>query len=281
MQREKSRPAGNHKCPGGQLQIMAVENAALARDAATVGVAGRITLIIFSLFLTILSLCISYVALKHAYPMSVYPAFVAFTIIHYFTRKRLPSPIIVAIFLIAYELFIVLAVLGMASYNHVAIVDFSRLLEPVYYGILVITPFILRNTIDGRRYIPLMYLACGIVMVVLAFVSMIPGNPIVDILQNPAGGQFVMIDGFVPGTIMTNIYIFYHVLFLMGPFGCVAIMFGVVILVFGVKMSDQVFFSLIISIVLSIYVVGLPFTWIIFQNRDDTKRRPALSRDLA
>jgi len=260
---------------------MAVENAALARDAATVGVAGRITLIIFSLFLTILSLCISYVALKHAYPMSVYPAFVAFTIIHYFTRKRLPSPIIVAIFLIAYELFIVLAVLGMASYNHVAIVDFSRLLEPVYYGILVITPFILRNTIDGRRYIPLMYLACGIVMVVLAFVSMIPGNPIVDILQNPAGGQFVMIDGFVPGTIMTNIYIFYHVLFLMGPFGCVAIMFGVVILVFGVKMSDQVFFSLIISIVLSIYVVGLPFTWIIFQNRDDTKRRPALSRDLA
>jgi len=222
-------------------------------------------LAVISLAYTALNLSISLVLFRDLYPMSIYPASIAFIIVHVYVKERLPVKKVIGLFLCIYQAIIVIGCVAMAMQNGLAAIDFSKFLEPLLFLPLVVIIFLLSSALGHRKVIPRMNLVCGFVFVAIAVVSLIPGNPVFVFMSNH-NDDYNLIDANVPAALVIGVYLWYHVPFVMGLAGCVAFIIGYITLYTKKKIDNIIFMMAIIGIVFSIYVIGVAFTWILLRQ---------------
>src|SRR5271157_267257 len=225
---------------------------------------------VISLSYTALNLCMSLFLLRDVNPMSIYPASIAFITACYFLKKRLPSKKGIVIFLCIYEIAVVFGCIIMAMQNGLLAIDFSKLLEPAFFLPLVALIFFLASAMKHRQVIPRMYFACGLVFVAVAVVSIIPGNPVIVLLNQGAitlgnSAYFQLIDANAPASLAIGVYLWFHVPFVMLLFGGIALVISYTMLFTKKKIKNFFIILLIISIVFSIYVIGVAFTWMLLR----------------
>ncbi|MBN2152818.1 MAG: hypothetical protein JW839_15310 [Candidatus Lokiarchaeota archaeon] len=244
--------------------------------AGPIGKHGRVVLALFSTGFLAVNVCIALVVLHHAYPMLVYPAFVAFLAVYFLFRRRLPPRSASIGFVVACQFVVILAVLRTASSNN-HVVDFWKLLEPAYFLPSIAAYLALRRVVDPRKQVAGTLLVAGGLFVVLSFVSMLPGNPVVSLLENPPGGHFELIDTQVPASVIRDLFLFYHLPVVLGSFGSAALLYGVVAFYTDLRVTDLSFFALIIATVFSIYAFGVGIAWHVFEQQGSSQDGPLIS----
>ncbi len=231
-----------------------------------IGNHGRIVLALFSIGFLAVNLCVAYFVMRHAYPMLVYPAFAAFLTVYFLFRRHLPSRSTAIGFIIACECIVILSVICMASSNHF-LVDFWKLLEPTYFLPSILVYFAVGKVSDPRKEVASTFLVVGGLFVVLSFISMIPGNPVVSLLENPPGGGFALVDAYVPAAVIRDLFLYYHLPMVLGSFGSTALLYGIVEFYTDMRITDLGFFALIIAIVFSLYAFGVAIVWQVYAEQ--------------
>jgi hypothetical protein len=247
--------------------MASLDSPAASTFTIPIGKWGRIVITMFALGFLIVNVCIAYFIMHHAYPMLVYPAFVAFLAVHFLLRRKLPPRPAIISFIVAMECLVVLAVICMATSNHFFLVDFWRLTEPLYFLPVIGAYLAVEKVSTPRKEVAGAYLGIGGLFVALTFISMIPGNPVVSVLENPAGGAFSLIDGMLPAAMARDLFLFYHVPVILGSFGSAALLYGVVVFYTGTKITDLGFVALIIATVFSLYAFGVAIVWQILREQ--------------
>ena len=223
---------------------------------------------IISLSYTALNLCISLFLFRDISPMSIYPASIAFVTTFYLFKERLPVKKEIAIFLCIYQVAIIMGCIIMAMQNGLPAMDFSKFLEPVFFLPVVAIIFLLTSAMNHQKVIPRFYLVCGVVFVAIAAFSILPDNPIIKLMSN-GGVDYQLIDAMVPAALVISVYSSYHVPFILGFAGCIAFIVGFLVLFTKKNIKHAFLIATILGIVFSLYVIGVPFTWILLRRSRD------------
>jgi hypothetical protein len=226
------------------------------------------TIAIISLSYTALNICISLLLFRDASPMSIYPAFVAFVTTFYLIKQRLPVKKEIAIFLCIYQVVIITGCIIMALQNGMQAMDFSKFLEPAFAVPVVAIFLLLPSAMNHQKVIPRLYLACGVVFVAIATFSIIPGNPVTKLMLN-GGADYVLIDATITATLVVNMYLLFHVPFVMLFAGILAFIFGYLVLFTRKKIDNAFMLAMIIGVVFSLYAIGVAFTWMLLRRSRD------------
>ena len=225
-------------------------------------------LAIIAMAFTAMNICISLIVFQDLFPMSIYPASIAFIITWQSIKEHLPTKKQIVIFVCIYQVVIIIGCYALAMKNGLAVFDATKFLEPVFFVPLVYLIILLASAMNHRQVIPRIYFACGAAFVVIAVFSLIPGNMVIALMESQ-GKNYTLIDAVVPTTLVIELYTWYHVPFILLGAGCAMFLIGYIALFTKKKINNIYIMATILGIVLSLYVIGFSLTWLLLQRSQD------------
>ena len=230
-----------------------------------VGQAGKINLALLATSFTIFNVLLNFFLLNHSYPLSLYPAFFAFIMVGYAVKDRIPNIRILVFFIILYSTFILFAIFFFSTRNGVA-VDFTLALEIVYFLPLAIVIFLIYRILKVKieKFIAIFFIIIGIIFIMITFICVFPGNFVLSFFK--AENTINFVDALVPSELMFNVFLYYHLVVIIGAFGSTSFILGIILYYSDIKIDELGFYCLIICIVFSIYVIGVTVGIIILKE---------------
>lgn len=208
------------------------------------------------------NLLVNLVALRHACPLSIYPAVTAFVLSWHVATGERPARRPLVIFCCAWTALTVILGTWTSLTGDAGVVDPSLFLEPAFVSPPAIIVLGIHRVAPASRYPWRVLVVVGAVLLVLAGWLMLPGNPIVEFLANPPGGYHDLLDARVPAGTALSIFMFYHVAVIWVPASSAAVFFGLAIIALRIEVRGDALLAIAIAIPLSLVVAGVPVAWL-------------------
>lgn len=234
---------------------------------------------IYSLIFTVVNATIHHFMLRHSYPLSIFPAFSSFFLIYYLFRGKLPGRNAIIIFIGAFTVYTGILQLVFSHVNGIGTFDIFLFMEPLYFIPVVVLVMAIRTQVMVEKFVPMMLITCGGIMVCILFISIIPNNPITAIfLENT--DPINLLDSMVNPKIIGDLFFYYHGAVILGSFGTAALLLGTSIRFMDMKYSDLTLLVITIIIPFTVYIVGVPLLWVVLRDKfglnGDEKERDSI-----
>ncbi|MHA1683448.1 MAG: hypothetical protein ACTSUE_21090 [Promethearchaeota archaeon] len=214
-------------------------------------------------------MAVNYIYLGHSYPLSLYPALCCFFLAYHLVKGKLPSRKPIAIFIILFMSYIATLITAFSTVHGIGTFNFFLLFEPAYFFLVPSIFSAIKTHVDRKKFTPTMFFIIGTTMVILVFISMVPGNPLVEGIITGYDRAGNLLDATVPIEKILDLYFFYHIPVYLGSIGFALMIFGASILFLNVSYSNLKFLNVIFAILLSIYIIGVPLLWNTLQEDNE------------
>jgi len=238
------------------------------------GISLTICLFLASLTYFLINLLISILIMHHSFPLSIYPAFSAFIIGYFLFNGEIPSRSKLAIFIIVYMVFEAILIWVLSITRDFVPARFLILLEPVLFFPAAILFYSLRGVISRETYFTVVIFVVGLLMLIIDFISLFPGNMVTSYFLNVPGGNFNFIDTRVPSVVVYNLYL-YYIIPIFAFVGCAALILGIAHLHLKIRIRDVGFYYLLFGIILSLFTFGTALIWIYMTHSIENKNATA------
>lgn len=225
---------------------------------------------VFSVAYFSITMIVSLAYLHHSFPLSMYMATTCFFVLHASIKNKMPRPrwflVFIAGCVAVYSLLSILL-------QSIALLplDISHLLEPVYFLPLGLSILLIRHAHGKERFIPRALIVVGASIIAMVVVLLVPGNPVVAWLKNPAGGMIDLVDARVPVDAVLSLLYYYAVPVAICA-GSLSIMAGLLSSKTSVSQANASIINLVASVLLSLFVVGTPIAFLVLRDLLGTKK---------